>query len=164
MLDFLFIIFKKKLFLSFLYKDNEVVKEVKEDFNNNKSVYFELNKHVPKDAAILHIADDFGQKDFLLTVQQPGRKIFTLIKNEEKREIAAQNYLVKNRKINYIKDISQINKNINVLIISDPEFDLHEVKNLPEVIIFVNIKNTIFTNDNYKPVFSSDSLKIFKIK
>jgi hypothetical protein len=51
-----------------------VVKEVKEDFNKNKSVYFELNKHIPKDANILHIADDFGQKDVLLTFSRRAEK------------------------------------------------------------------------------------------
>ena len=57
--------FKQKLFLSFLYKETDVVNEMKKDFNENKSAYFELNKHLSKDATVLHVADDFGQKDFL---------------------------------------------------------------------------------------------------
>jgi 1-acyl-sn-glycerol-3-phosphate acyltransferase len=156
--------FRKKLFLSFLFKDNEVVKEVKEDFNKNKSVYFELNKHIRKDATVLHFADDFGQKDVLLTLNQAGRKVFTLIKNEEKRQIAKQNYLVKRRKIHYIENISEVNKNVDTLLISDNNFNLNEVKKFPETIIFMNIKNTLFENDNYTLEFSSESLKIFKAK
>jgi len=156
--------FRKKLFLSFLFKDNEVVKEVKEDFNKNKSVYFELNKHIRKDATVLHFADDFGQKDVLLTLNQAGRKIFTLIKNEEKRQIAKQNYLVKRRKIHYIENISEVNKNVDTLLISDNNFNLNEVKDFPETIIFMNIKNILFENDNYTLEFSSESLKIFKAK
>jgi uncharacterized protein len=156
--------FRKKLFLSFLFKDNEVVKEVKEDFNKNKSVYFELNKHIRKDATVLHFADDFGQKDVLLTLNQAGRKVFTLIKNEEKRQIAKQNYLVKRRKIHYIENISEVNKNVDTLLISDNNFNLNEVKDFPETIIFMNIKNTLFENDNYTLEFSSESLKIFKAK
>lgn len=89
---------RKSFFLSFLYKDNEIVNEVKKDVEYYKSVYFELGKHIPKDANILHIADDFGQKDILLSLQQAGRKIFSYIKDVDKRQIAEQNYLVKKKK------------------------------------------------------------------
>jgi 1-acyl-sn-glycerol-3-phosphate acyltransferase len=156
--------FKKKLFLSFLYKDTEVVKKVKKDFNQNKSVYHELNKHIPKDSNILHIADDFGQKDILLTLQQAGRKIFTIIKDEEKKEIAKQNYIVKRRKISYIKDTTEINKPIDILLVSDEHFNIGEVAVLPETIIFINCKNTIFENMNYELKSSSESLKIFRTR
>ncbi|SIQ45325.1 MMPL family transporter [Chryseobacterium sp. RU33C] len=156
--------FKKKLFLSYLYKDSEVVKEVKEDFNANKSVYFELNKHISNEANILHMADDFGQKDALLTLYQASRKIFSLIKSDEKRAIASHSYLVKRRKIQYIKDVSKVTKKIDVLLISDKHFTLNENQNLPETIIFVNTKNTSFVNDNYALKFSSESLKVFKTK
>lgn len=156
--------FKKKLFLSYLYKDSEVVKEVKEDFNTNKSVYFELNKHIAHDAGILHIADDFGQKDALLTLYQASRRVFSLMQNDEKRAVAAHNYLVKRRKIQYIKDFSEVNKKIDVLLISDKHFTMNEVQDLPETIIFVNTKNTSFESDNYALKFSSESLKVFKTK
>lgn len=156
--------FKKKLFLSYLYKDNDVVKEIKQDFNTNKSVYFELNKHIPKDANILHFANDFGQKDILLTLQQAGRRIFTLIKNNERRETAEQTYLVKRRKINYIKDTTEINKKIDFLLVSDENFNINDVTELPETVIFVNVKNNSFENINYTLDFSSESLKVFKAK
>lgn len=156
--------FKNKLFLSYLYKDSEVVKEVKEDFNTNKSVYFELNKHIPNDAAILHIADDFGQKDALLTLYQASRRIFSLIKNDEKRAIAAHGYLVKRRKIYYIKDLSEVNKKIDVLLVSNNHGTLNDIQDLPETIIFVNTENSLFESDNYALKFSSESLKVFKTK
>lgn len=156
--------FKKKLFLSYLYKDSDVVKEVKEDFNANKSVYFELNKHIPNEANILHMADDFGQKDALLTLYQASRRVFSLIRKDEKRIIAAHSYLVKRRKIQYIKDLSEVNKKIDVLLISDDHFTMNEIQDLPEIIIFVNTKNTSFESDNYALKFSSESLKVFKTK
>ncbi|KPH12130.1 MMPL family transporter [Chryseobacterium sp. ERMR1:04] len=153
--------FKKKLFLSFLYKETDVVEELKKDFKKNKSVYFELNKHIPKDAVVLHIADDFGQKDVLLTLQEASRKIFSLINNHEKREIAEQSYIVKRRKINYISNLSEIDKKANVLLVSDENFDIRNSTELPEIVIFLNIKNTSFENDNYKLEFSSESIKVF---
>lgn len=154
--------FKKKLFLSYLYKDSEVVKDVKEDFNTNKSVYFELNKHIPNDAGILHIADDFGQKDALLTLYQANRRIFSMIRNDEKRETAAHSYLVKRRKIHYIKDLSEINKKIDILLVSDEHFTMSDLQELPETIIFVNTKNTRFESENYTLKFSSEFIKVFK--
>lgn len=156
--------FKKQLFLSYLYKDSEVVTEVKKDFNTHKSVYFELNKHIDADANILHIADDYGQKDALLTLYQASRRIFSWIRNENKRAIAAHSYLVKRRKINYIKDLSEVTKNIDVLLVSDDHFDLNEIQNLPEMIIFINTTKTEIKNKNYILEFSSESLKVFKTK
>ncbi|MGE4512227.1 MAG: MMPL family transporter [Chryseobacterium sp.] len=153
--------FRKKLFLSFLYKDNEVVNEVKEDFKQNKSLYFELNKHIPKDINILHIANDFGQKDVLLTLQQAGRTIFSYIKDEEKRQIAEQNYLVKRRKINYIKNSTEITKKIDLLLVSDENFDINTLEKFSETIIFCTRKNNIFNNADYTLKFSYESLKIF---
>ncbi|MGN7866585.1 MMPL family transporter [Chryseobacterium sp. 22458] len=156
--------FKKILFLSFLYKDTDVVKEVKKDFYSNKSVYFELSKHIPNDANILHIADDYGQKDVLLTLYQAGRRIFSLIKNNEKQTIAAHNYLVKRRKIQYIKELSEVNKKIDVLLVSDDSFTGNTIQELPDTIIFVNTENTLSENENYTLEFSSESIKVFKTK
>ncbi|MEE6127416.1 MMPL family transporter [Chryseobacterium arthrosphaerae] len=156
--------FKKMLLLSFLYKDTDVVKEVKKDFNANKSVYFELNKHISNDATILHIADDYGQKDVLLTLYQAGRRIFSLIKNDDKRATAAHNYLVKRRKIHYIEELSEINKNIDVLLVSDDTFTVSTIQQLPETIIFVNTTNTLSESENYTLEFSSESIKVFKTK
>ncbi|OCA68623.1 glycerol acyltransferase [Chryseobacterium artocarpi] len=154
--------FKKQLFLSYLYKDSEVVTEVKKDFNTNKSVYFELNKHITNDANILHIADDYGQKDALITLYQASRRIFTLINNDEKRAVAAHNYLVKRRKILYIKDLSEINKKVDILLISDDNFNMNTIQELPDTVIFVNTKNLTFENKNYTLKFSSEAIKVFK--
>lgn len=154
--------FRKKLFLSFLYKENEVVKEIKRDFEANKSVYFELNQYIAKDTVILHIADDYGQKDVLLSLYHASRKIFSFIGNEEKREIAGQNYIVKTRKISYIKNISNVNKNIDVLLISDDHFSFSKISDLPETVILLKTKALLFTNQNYSLIFESGAIKIYK--
>ncbi|UMQ41035.1 1-acyl-sn-glycerol-3-phosphate acyltransferase [Chryseobacterium sp. Y16C] len=154
--------FKKKLFLSFLYKDTEVVKEIKDDFNKNKSVYFELNKHLPKDGNILHIANDYGQKDILLTLQQAGRRIFSFIGDPEKCEIAKHSYIVKQRKIKYINDFSEINKEIDTVLISADSFDLRHLKELPKKIIFICEENFSLEHENYTLEFGSASIKIYR--
>ncbi len=154
--------FKKKLFLSFLYKDAEIVKEVKEDFNKNKSVYFELNKHLPKDGNILHIADDYGQKDILLTLQQASRKIFGFIVDPEKREVAKHSYIVKQRKIKYINNFSEIDKEIDMVLVSADSFDLKHLKELPPKIIFICEENFSLEHENYTLEFGSASIKIYR--
>jgi len=155
--------FRKKLFLSFLYKENEVVKEIKQDFEINKSVYFELDKHIPKDVVILHIADDFGQIDVLLSLYHASRKIFSFISNEEKREVVQQSYIVKTRKINYIKNISDVNNNnIDVLLISDDSFDFSKIIDLPRTVILLKTKELSFMNENYSLIFDSNTIKVYK--
>ncbi|PJJ64857.1 MMPL family transporter [Chryseobacterium geocarposphaerae] len=154
--------FKKKLFLSFLYKDTEVVKEIKDDFNKNKSVYFELNKHLPKDGNILHIANDYGQKDILLTLQQASRRIFGFIVDPEKREVARHSYIVKQRKIKYINNFSEINKEIDTVLISADSFDLGHLKELPKKIIFICEENFSLEHENYTLEFGSASIKIYR--
>ncbi|WP_276878442.1 hypothetical protein, partial [Chryseobacterium joostei] len=73
-------------------------------------------------------------------------------------------YLVKRRKINYIEDLSEVNKNIDVLLVSDNSFTINDVQTLPETIIFINIENSLFESSNYALKFSSESLKVFKTK
>lgn len=154
--------FKKKLFLSFLYKDTEVVKEVKDDFNKNKAIYFELNKHLPKDGNILHIANDYGQKDVLLTLQEASRRIFSFIADPEKREVAQHNYIVKQRKIKYIDGFSEINKEIDTLLVSTDSFELNSLKDLPSKIIFINEGNTTFEHADYVVESGSPLIKTYR--
>ncbi len=130
--------FKYKLFLSYLYKEKEIVDEIKADFYTNKSLYFELNKHIPKDAKILHIAGDYGQKDLLLTLYQAGRKIYSIPDSKGKRNVAENNYIVKRRKIQYLSSLQELNKPVDTLLISAPNFDIQQIKELPERIISLN--------------------------
>lgn len=141
--------FKNRLLLSFLYKENEVVKAVKADFKVNKLVYFELNKWIDKEAKILHLGNDFGQIDILLTHQEPKRKVFSFIENNENRAIAENNYLSKKRKINYINSISNEYKLVDTLLITY-NFDFKIVNfELPE-----RIKTIILFDDvEYKSIF-----------
>ena len=95
---------KKKLFLSYLYKENYVVRVVKEDYKQHREHYHELVHSLPEKAHILHIADDYGQLDFLLLLTYPEREIVSVITDDEKRAIAQHSYLTKIRKIQYVKE------------------------------------------------------------
>ena len=121
--------FENKLFLSFLYKEREIISEVKSDFSANKSNYYKLNSYINTEAKLVHIASDYGQMDFLLSMQEPKRKVKSFIADLEKREIASSNYLVKKYNINYVDNIdTSINDN-DTLLISNPDFNFEDIQN-----------------------------------
>lgn len=156
--------FKKILFLSFLYKENEVVNAVKQDFEEHKNAYFDLNKFIGKNEVILHISNDYGQKDVLLTLQEAGRRVFSFNKTEEKRNIAKRNYLLKRRKILYIDHLNGINKKIDVLLISDENTDFEKINiNVAKIIFFkVDPPKSILTN--YSLLFENESVAFYELK
>jgi len=140
---------KQKLFLSFLYKESEIIQVVKKDFSLNKSVYHQLNNAFTKDEKIVHFSNDFGQIDFLLLMQQANRKIITFVKEEEKREIAATNYITKIRSLEYRSDLDVIDDYKTLLISTDIENIYQETINQFEKIVVLknrNIDESLFTS------------------
>ena len=140
---------KQKLFLSFLYKESEIIQVVKKDFSLNKSVYHQLNNAFTKDEKIVHFSNDFGQIDFLLLMQQANRKIITFVKEEEKREIAATNYITKIRSLEYRSHFDVISEYKTLLISTDIENIYQETINQFEKIVVLknrNIDESLFTS------------------
>jgi 1-acyl-sn-glycerol-3-phosphate acyltransferase len=133
--------FRKKLQLSFLYREQEVIKAVKSDFEQRKSVYFQLNSVIKKDAKILHIADDYGQLDVLLALQQPKRKILCFLQNIEKRATASASYILKKRQIFYLNSVSEANQKSDVLLISAQHSDFVKEMELSDIKQIVLIDN-----------------------
>jgi len=98
---------KKKLFLSYLYKEPYIVHAVRTDFQKRKKQYHALSLSLPEKATVLHWADDYGQADFLLLLTYPERTFITLITDDHKRAIAQQSYLTHIRKIRYYKELPE---------------------------------------------------------
>lgn len=105
--------FEKMIMNSFAYKERKVIQDVKKDLNDQLKLYHQLNGMISPKAKILHLANDYGQLDVLLTLQQPQRKIISFISDEEKRWVAQTNYILKKRNILYTENTNQL-----------PEFDL----------------------------------------
>jgi len=57
--------------------------------------------------------------------------------------------------------LEEINKKIDVLLISDGSFDIRSLPELPEKIIFVNVKNNDISHADYTVKFGSETLKVF---
>ncbi len=135
--------FKKMILNSFDYKENEIIKNVKNDLNSHLELYYELNKHIDSKAKIFHISNDYGQLDVLLSLQQSERKIDSYIAEDDKRAVAKINYIVKKRHINYLEALPENSKAYNVVLISDKNCNvsLEEISILATTIILLKAKN-----------------------
>ena len=112
--------FKDVLFANYRYKENEIFKAVKQDFEINKLKYHTLNDVIDDKAKILHIANDFGQIDILLKSKFLDRKITSFIKDKNKRIIAKNCYTTQIRKVDYLDALKSIHfEDKNVLLISN---------------------------------------------
>lgn len=115
--------FKRMLVNSYDYKEIEIGNSVKKDLKQNLETYFNLNKYINPKAKILHLANDYGQLDVLLTLQEPQRKIISFINDEEKLLVAKTNYFLNKRKIFYIDQLESVPENQHeILLISDESY------------------------------------------
>lgn len=156
--------FKSTLFNSYDYKEIEVVQAVKVDFKANNQTYYELNKQFGSKAKILHFADDYGQLDVLLALQESLRKIDCFIENDLKRSCAKTNHYLKKRSINYIENTSEIdvNKYESILITSD-HFNLEIDTFTGTIVLFKNDKiQSDLMDKGFKVV--SDTIKYVTLK
>lgn len=115
--------FKSMLVNSYDYKELEIGNSVKKDLSQNLETYYNLNKYIDSKAKILHLANDYGQLDVLLTLQEPQRKVFSFINDEEKLAVAKTNYFLKKRKIFYSDPLESAFENQHeILLISDESY------------------------------------------
>ena len=161
--------FKSTLFNSFDYKETIVVVAVKTDFKNNATLYYNLNKYISPKSKILHIANDYGQLDVLLTLQESQRSVHSFINNEEKRSVAKTNYFLKKRSIIYLDnlEIAQQN-NYDVLLISDTnsEITVNEMISLSDCVILCHnseLKSKLI-NAGFTVEAEEEQLIVFKKK
>ncbi|MCG2610950.1 1-acyl-sn-glycerol-3-phosphate acyltransferase [Flavobacterium sp. SM15] len=159
--------FRNKLFLSFLYKEDEIIKAVKTDFELQKKEYHQLNKLLADDAKILHLANDYGQLDFLLVMQQAKRKIQSFIPDSEKRGIAHSNYIVKKRELTYPDSLEQVHLKYDTLLISGSDLELIKELELPvslkKIVLFANFElKECFLSHGFEVDTASQNLLVLK--
>jgi len=155
---------KKILINSYDYKEIEIGQAVKKDFNENKTLYYRLNTYIGANAKILHLANDYGQLDVLLALQQPQRKIVSVVADEEKRSVAETNYVLQKRNIRYAEGITFENK-YDVLLISDQNINLtFETGNLSQTLILLHNDSikTIAESFGFTVIHQEESLIVLK--
>lgn len=118
--------FKHHLFCSFAYKEQVVIDAVKSDFKVNAIAYHQLNAYLSAKAKILNIANDYGQLDVLLSLQESLRTIISFIADEEKRSVAKTNHYLKKRNISYADDLKfALQKNYDAVLITDATAEIN---------------------------------------
>ena len=135
--------FRAKVINSYAFRESQVVQAVKVDLEQHLQLYYDLNKWIDAKAKIVHFANDYGQLDVLLTLQEPQRKIDSVIISDENRVVSQTNYIVSKRKIHYWNSIDPIVlKRYDVVLISDESEinSLEIVCNLANTLILVNAK------------------------
>jgi 1-acyl-sn-glycerol-3-phosphate acyltransferase len=116
--------FKSKLVHSFAFKEFEIVSDVKKNLERNMGAYKKLDKHIGPKSSILHIADNYGETGLLLALQEPQRRVYSYIADEEKRDVARTNYINKKREIKYPDSVEKIEKINYSVIIAEKETEL----------------------------------------
>nr|WP_294931493.1 1-acyl-sn-glycerol-3-phosphate acyltransferase [uncultured Flavobacterium sp.] len=160
--------FKKMLIHSYDYKEMEIVKSVKQNLKNHLETYYHLNQHISAKAKIVHLGNDYGQVDVLLTLQEPQRKIDSYFADEEKRDIAKTNYIAKKRRIRYLENLETIQEiQYDAVLISDENYnEIQKVVSTTPCVILVHspgLKNTLISF-GFDSVLEKNNLIIFKKK
>jgi 1-acyl-sn-glycerol-3-phosphate acyltransferase len=135
--------FKKMILNSFAYKEAEVIQAIKSDFDQHLELYYKLYSIIAPKAKILHLANDFGQLDVLLSLQESQRKIDSFNADEEKRAVAKTNYIVQKRTIHYLESREEFeNDKYEAVLISDKNCKIGtEIYQLSNTVILVNASN-----------------------
>jgi 1-acyl-sn-glycerol-3-phosphate acyltransferase len=159
--------FKKMLIHSYNYKEIEIVKSVKQNLKTNLETYFDLNQHISAKAKILHLANDYGQLDVLLTLQEPQRKIDSYLADEEKRDVAKTNYIAKKRKIRYLENLENISENqFDAILISDESYNDNPEKIVSKfssiILIYCLHYKTKLIASGFKIVLEENGITILK--
>ena len=84
--------FQKDILAEFRYKGNDVYKAVKADFKTNKSLYKKIIDTLPKKGSIIHLSEDYGQLDVLLSMDSADRKIHSYFQEEETRKLVTNTF------------------------------------------------------------------------
>ncbi|WP_456313760.1 1-acyl-sn-glycerol-3-phosphate acyltransferase [Pseudomonas shirazensis] len=159
--------FKKMLLHSYDYKEIEITKSVKSNLEKNLETYHRLNKYLSAKAKILHLSNDYGQLDVLLTLQEPQRKVYSYNKDKEQLDVAKTNYIVRKRKITYLENFeSALENQYDAVIISDANYknDFEKIVAATSCIILIDnsgLKDTLI-NFGFDSVLEENSIIVLK--
>ncbi|MBF4464769.1 1-acyl-sn-glycerol-3-phosphate acyltransferase [Flavobacterium sp. LC2016-12] len=159
--------FKKMILHSYDYKEIEIINSVKNNLKTHLEIYYRLNRHLSAKAKILHLANDYGQLDVLLTLQEPQRKIHSYIADEEKSLVAKNNYFLKKRKISYLENLENVSENqFDAVLISDENYNntIEKIVTVTSCIILIDnstLKSTLI-NFGFENVLEEDSIIVLK--
>jgi hypothetical protein len=120
--------FQKNVLEEFRYKGIDIYKKVAQDFKNYKSIYKKVIDTVENKASIVHLSQDLGQLDVLLSLDSADRKIHSYFPDEETRKMAANSFTAQYRgRISVFDSVEKIfEQAADTLIINLEPFDLED--------------------------------------
>jgi 1-acyl-sn-glycerol-3-phosphate acyltransferase len=139
--------FKGMIIRSFAYKEIEVVRVVKQELPAKLELFYRINKYIGTKATVLHVGNDYGETDVLLALQEPQRKVYGYIKDEEKSDIAGTNYIKRKRNIHYPDSLAEVyGKAFDVVIVTDADAILgNEVLSTANSLILAGIPEVSYS-------------------
>lgn len=163
--------FHKTILEEYRYKDDTLYRAVKKKLNDNAEVYFEIINQVEKRGNIAHISEDAGQLDFLLALDGPDRKIFSLIEDAETRTMLQNSYITqKYGKLHFTTSISEtLLPNTEILIISSEKMAstvISQISNSVKTVVLLNVTEFGLIENistlGYQNVYENANITIFK--
>ncbi len=154
------------------YKGDSLFRSVKNDLSENAETYFKIISEIQKNESILHISEDCGQLDFLLALDGPDRKIFSVIEDSEVLKMLQNSYITNQYgKLHFVDSVEKTEGTIfETLIISNlfeetiseeflKEYAIKTIVLLDETL---SEKTEKFSTFGFQSVYRDNNIGIFK--
>jgi len=135
--------FLRTILEDYRYKGDSIYRAVSRDLQNNSKLYSVISKHIGTSDSIIHLSKEYGQLDFLLSLNAVDRKIFTYLKDVELRPIVKNSFIAQQiAKLTLVESIDEaVEQPADIMIIDLETEDLkileHKIKNNIRLLILV---------------------------
>jgi 1-acyl-sn-glycerol-3-phosphate acyltransferase len=85
--------FSATILEDYRYKGDSIYSAVKKDLKNNSKMYALISKHIGTSDSIIHLSKEYGQLDFLLSLNAVDRKIFTYLADAGIRPMVKNSFI-----------------------------------------------------------------------
>ena len=160
--------YKQILFSNYQMKEAEILKEVKKNFETNKSFYKSINEFLPLKMKLAHITDNYGELDVLLTSRSLDRKIHVLNTNQLRRRIEKNCYTLSRRKVHVLDTYGDFgNLRFDFLLVSKTLEDQEKlsIKSIDTEIIMLEDKEfsaSLIRDGLFRPHSSWSNFQLLK--
>jgi 1-acyl-sn-glycerol-3-phosphate acyltransferase len=164
--------FMRTILEDYRYKGDSIYRAVKKDLRNNSKIYALISKRIGTSDSIIHLSKEYGQLDFLLSLNAVDRKIYAYLADEEIRPIVKNSFIAQQiAKLTLTASIEEaMEQPADILIIDleiqDLESLVPKIKNNIRLLILVKdgakLLERIILSINFKNVFENDNLIILE--
>ncbi|WP_425076530.1 MMPL family transporter [Psychroserpens sp. S379A] len=129
----------------FRYKGDVIYKSVKNDLKTYAKTYKLIIDHIDDNASIVHLSKDYGQLDFLLALDNPGRKIFSYFEDATTQNMVKNSFITNaNYKITVCHSVEDLKNNTaSVVIINSEDFNKNQLKEIANTAnLFILLKES----------------------